>query len=143
MGYSRFAVSVAVQVAMILGVCLALAYVAATTTYYATLLLLAVVLAIQAASLVHYVQRTNRELTRFMLAIRHSDFSQSFSVTPPATSFAELAAAFEEILQRFRAARTAKEEQASYLDTFLQHVPVAVIAIDESGRVDQFNHAAR
>lgn len=143
MGYSRFTVSVAVQVALILGVCVAFAFVAVTTTYYATLLLLAAVLAVQVASLVHYVQRTNRELARFMLAIRHSDFSQSFALEPATTSFAELAAAFEEILQRFRAARTAKEEQASYLDTFVQHVPVAVIAIDEAGRIDQFNHAAR
>ena len=61
----------------------------------------------------------------------------------PSSSFAELAAAFEEILERFRAARTAKEEQASYLDAFVQHVPVAVIALDEAGRIDQFNHAAR
>ena len=63
--------------------------------------------------------------------------------TPAGGSFAELGAAFEEILRRFRAARTAKEEQASYLDTLVQHVPVAVIALDETGRVDQFNHAAR
>jgi nitrogen fixation/metabolism regulation signal transduction histidine kinase len=143
MAFRHFAASVAVQVALILGVCCAFAYVAVTTAYYATLLLLAVVLAMQVASLVRYVQRTNHELARFMLAIRHSDFSQSFAVQPASRSFAELAAAFEEILQRFRAARTAKEEQASYLDTFVQHVPVAVIAIDEAGRIDQFNHAAR
>ncbi|HET7133644.1 MAG TPA: ATP-binding protein, partial [Gammaproteobacteria bacterium] len=118
-------------------------YLSVTTTYYATLLLLAVVLTAQVAALVRYVQRTNRDLARFMLAIRHSDFSQSFAVDRSSTSFGELAAAFEEILQRFRAARTAKEEQASYLDTFVQHVPVAVMSIDESGRVDQFNHAAR
>jgi nitrogen fixation/metabolism regulation signal transduction histidine kinase len=143
MGYRRFALAVTVQVALILGICVAFAYLSVTTTYYATLLLLAVVLAAQVAALVRYVQRTNRELARFMLAIRHSDFSQSFAAAPAEASFAELAAAFEEILQRFRAARTAKEEQASYLDTFVQHVPVAVMAIDESGRVDQFNHAAR
>ncbi|HET8697073.1 MAG TPA: PAS domain-containing protein, partial [Gammaproteobacteria bacterium] len=143
MGYRRFALAVTVQVALILGICVAFAYLSVTTTYYATLLLLAVVLTAQVAALVRYVQRTNRELARFMLTIRHSDFSQSFAPAPSETSFAELAAAFEEILQRFRAARTAKEEQASYLDTFVQHVPVAVMAIDELGRVDQFNHAAR
>ena len=143
MGYSRFSVSVALQVAAILAVCCGIAYVVVTTSYYATLLLLLAVLAMQVTGLTRYVQRTNRELARFMLAIRHSDFSQSFTLDHSSKSFDELAAAFEEILQRFRAARTAKEEQASYLDTFVQHVPVAVIAIDESGRVDQFNHAAR
>jgi nitrogen fixation/metabolism regulation signal transduction histidine kinase len=143
MRYRRFAIAVTAQVALILAVCIAFAYLSVTTTYYATLLLLAVVLTAQVAGLMRYVQRTNRDLARFLLAIRHSDFSQSFAATPSGTSFAELAAAFEEILQKFRAARTAKEEQASYLDTFVQHVPVAVIAIDESGRIDQFNHAAR
>ena len=144
MGYRRFRLSVTIQVVLILAVCCSIAYVAVTTTYYATMLLLLVVLSLQVASLLHYVQRTNRELTRFMLAIRHEDFSQSFTVGRAAgSSFAELAAAFEEILRRFRAARTAKEEQASYLDTLVQHVPVAVLAIDESGRIDLFNHAAR
>ena len=143
MGYRRFALAVAVQVALMLAVCCAFAYLAVSTSYYATLLLLASVLAAQVAWLIRYVHRTNRELARFLLAIRHSDFSQSFASAPATASFAELAAAFEEILQRFRAARTAKEEQASYLDTFVQHVPVPLIAIDETGRIDQFNHAAR
>jgi nitrogen fixation/metabolism regulation signal transduction histidine kinase len=143
MGYSRFSVSVALQVAAILAVCCGIAYVVVTTSYYATLLLLLAVLAMQVTGLTRYVQRTNRELARFMLAIRHSDFSQSFTLDHSSKSFDELAAAFEEILQRFRAARTAKEEQASYLDTFVQHVPVAVIALEDSGRVDHFNHAAR
>ena len=40
MGYSRFALSVTFQVALILAVCLGLAYLVMATTYYATLLLL-------------------------------------------------------------------------------------------------------
>jgi two-component system, NtrC family, nitrogen regulation sensor histidine kinase NtrY len=143
MGFRRFELIVVAQVALILTVCFGVAYVALATTYYATLLLLLVVLALQVTALVHYVRRTNRELARFMLAIRHDDFVQTFTAAPAGGSFAELGAAFEEILRRFRAARTAKEEQASYLDTLVQHVPVAVIALDDAGYVDQFNHAAR
>jgi signal transduction histidine kinase len=44
------------------------------------------------AALVRYVQRTNRDLARFMLAICHSDFSQSFAVDRSSTSFGELEA---------------------------------------------------
>jgi len=143
MGYSRFALAIAVQVGLILAVCFGVACVALTTPYYATLLLLLVVLALQVTALVHYVQRTNRELTRFMLAIRHEDFAQTFAAERTQESFADLGTAFEEILRKFRAARSAREEQASYLDTLVQHVPVAVIALDEAGHVDQFNHAAR
>jgi nitrogen fixation/metabolism regulation signal transduction histidine kinase len=142
MGYKRFEIAVAAQVALILAVSLVASYVALSTTLYATLLLLAAALTLQVAGLVHYVRRTNRELTRFVLAIRHEDYAQTFAAERRG-AFAELGAAFEEILRRFRAARSAKEEQASYLDTLVQHVPVALVALDETGRVDQFNHAAR
>lgn len=143
MGYRRFELTVALQVALVLGVCAVFAYLAVTTSYYATMLLLSAVLVLQVAALTRYVNRTNRELARFMLAIRYDDFAQSFAVRAARGSFAELADAFEGILQHLRAARAAKEEQASYLDTIVQHVPVAIIALDESGRIDLFNHAAR
>ncbi len=123
--------------------CCAIAYLVTTTEYYATILLLAVVLTMQTTGLLRYVRHTNRELARFMLTIRHDDFSQTFAVDAASGSFKELGSAFEEILKRLRAARTAKEEQASYLDTLVQHVPVAVLALDETGKVDLFNHAAR
>ena len=143
MAYSRFDASVTLQVALIVAVCGALAYLAASTSYYATMLLVMVVLVLQVIALLRYVRRTNRELARFMLAIKHEDFGQSFAAQPASQSFAELARAFESIMQRLRAAHAAKEEQASYLDTLVQHVPVAVIALEETGRVDLFNHAAR
>lgn len=143
MGYRRFGLSVSIQVALILVSCGVIAYLAAVMGYLATALLVLAILALQVAGLIHYVTRTNRELARFMLAIRHQDLSQSFTAPNASGAFNELAAAFEEILQRLRDTRSAKEEQANYLHTLVQHVPVAVIAIDETGRVDLFNNAAR
>ena len=139
----RFELAVAAQVLSILVVCAAIGWVATTTDYYATLLILAAVLALLVASLLLTVRRTNRDLSRFLLAVRHSDFSQSFSAAGRGGYFPELAAAFEEVLRRFRDARGAEEEQASYLQTIVQHVPVAVVAWDQTGRIDLFNRAAR
>jgi nitrogen fixation/metabolism regulation signal transduction histidine kinase len=143
MGYRHFRLTVAAHVLLICASSITIARVATTTSYYATLLLLAALLIGQVVALARYVERTNRELGRFLSAIRHADFSQSFSMDRPSGSFAELGAAFEDILQRFRNARTQKEEQASYLDTLMQHIPIAVIAFDSAGRVDLFNNAAR
>src|SRR5690606_24578351 len=143
MGSRRFELVVIAHVAAIVAVCFLLAYLLVATRYYATMLLVAALLAGLVWSLLRHVQRTNRELARFMLTIRHGDFAQRFAAGAPSGSFAALAAAFEEILQRFREARAAREEQASYLDTLVQHVPVAVLAVQESGRIDLFNHAAR
>ncbi len=143
MGYRRFELSVILQVALMLAVCVAIAYSIAAARYYATALLLIIVLAVQAAVLLHYIRWTHRELSRFLLAVQHQDLSQSFSMAHASGSFAELSAAFEGVLQRLRETRTATEQQASYLHTIVQHVPVAVMTVEDTGRVDLFNSAAR
>lgn len=143
MAYRRFELAVVAQVALILAVCIAAAYLMIATRYYASVTLVLIVLGLQVVWLLHYLHKTNRDLGRFLTTIRYSDFSQSFSAGADATQFGKLAAAFEGVLQRFRETRTAKEEQSSYLNTLVQHVPIAVIAVEESGRIDLFNHAAR
>lgn len=143
MEFRRFELSVTLQVALILALCGLIAYLAAVLGYYASAAVMTVILAVQVFGLLRYVEKTNRELSRFMSAIRHQDLSATFSSEPRSGSFGELSAAFEEILQRLRQSRTAKEEQANYLNTLVQHVPVAVLAVDEAGRIDLINSAAR
>lgn len=55
-----------------------LAWCLSNTQYYVTMLSLSLLLACQVTLLLRYVQSTNRQLARFMEAIRHVDFSQSF-----------------------------------------------------------------
>lgn len=143
MVYRHFRARVAVQVGLILAVCALVAYLAVTTTYYATMLLLVVALGLQTAALLRYVQRTNREIGRFLLAVQHADFAQSFETPGSTGSFGELGAAFEDVMRRFRAARAKQEQQAGYLDAVVEHIPIAVLAVDETGRVDLFNEAAK
>ena len=73
------------------------------------------VLLYQLYSLVHYVERTNRDLARFLAAIRYADFSQTFVTGGLGSSFDELKTAFNEVLDAFRQARAEKEEQGRYL----------------------------
>jgi len=143
MAYRYFRLSVVIQVMLILLVCIVAAYLIVATSYFATITLTVLVLGVQVGYLLHYVRRTNRDLGRFLLMVEHADFVQSFSAEQSAGSFRDLAHAFERVLQRFRETRTAREEQAGYLNTLVQHVPIAVIAVDHAGHVDLFNNAAR
>jgi nitrogen fixation/metabolism regulation signal transduction histidine kinase len=111
--------------------------------YPASTLVLALVCGLQVWGLIRYLERTNRELSRFFLAIRHADFSQSFGSTGRGAAFDELQAAFSEVLDAFRATRAAKEEQARYLETVVQHVGVGLLAYDGNGQVELINTAAK
>ena len=93
--------------------------------------------------LVHFVDRTNRELARFLAAIRYADFSQTFVSGGLGSSFDELKTAFNELLDAFRLARAEKEEQARYLQTVVQHIGVGLLVFDGGGRVSLINNAAK
>ena len=97
----------------------------------------------QVFGLVRFVDRTNRELARFLAAIRYADFSQTFGAGGLGSSFDELKTAFNEVLDAFRLARAGKEEQARYLQTVVQHIGVGLLVFDGGGRVSLINNAAK
>lgn len=111
--------------------------------YPATTLVIGLLIAYQIWALIHYVERTNRDLGRFFQAIRYADFSQTFVTGGLGSSFDELKKAFNEVLDAFRSARADKEEHARYLQTVVQHVGVGLVAFDAKGQVELINTAAK
>lgn len=143
MVFNRFAKQVTARVAALFASLLVLAYLVAQTDLVAVTALVAAIILLQAALVVRFVQRTNRELTRFLGAIRYDDFQQSFSMGELGPTFADLKAAFEEVMVHFREARLEREEQRRYLETLVEHVPVAILALHDDGAVELLNNAAR
>lgn len=111
------------------------------TNYYATMFTLSLLLLIQLAALIRYISHTNRELTRFLAAVQHGDFSQSFRGTYSNSSFRDLGAAFDGVLERLRRERGDKEAQASYLQAFVQQLPIAVFCLHEDDHITLGNLA--
>lgn len=113
------------------------------TTLHAALFILGVIILYQSYALIHYVEKTNRDLTRFFQSIKFSDFSQSFKDRGQGKSFANLRLAFNEVLDAFRKARSEKEEHYRYLQTIVQHVGIGLIAFQPDGNVTLINTAAK
>ena len=55
----------------------------------------------------------------------------------------ELGAAMARVLDLLRIGRSEREMQSRYLQTLIAHVPVALVSVEESGRVQLLNGAAR
>ena len=113
------------------------------TPWYATTLIVGSIALYQVYALIHYVEKTNRDLTRFLQSIRHSDFSQTFTGGGLGASFDALNAAFSEVTDAFRRTRAEKEEQVRYLQTVVQHVGIGLISFGSDGEVALMNTAAR
>ncbi len=143
MVYKRFRINCVTRVFALVISILAFFYILFKTSLYAALFILGVFIIYQAYSLIHYVEKTNRDLTRFFSSIRYSDFSQTFKDDGLGPSFDGLRRAFSEVIQAFRKTRTEKEEHYRYLQTVVQHVGIGLIAFQPNGDVELINTAAK
>jgi len=113
------------------------------TSLYAALFIVGLFIIYQIYALIHYVEKTNRDLTRFFTSIRYSDFSQTFKDDGLGPSFDGLRKAFTEVMNVFRKTRTEKEEHYRYLQTVVQHVGIGLIVYQRNGDVELINTAAK
>jgi nitrogen fixation/metabolism regulation signal transduction histidine kinase len=142
MVYKRFRFQIVARLAALTATLFGAVLLFESTGLYATTVLAFVAAIVQAWSLVRFVERTNLDLTRFLDAIRYSDFSQSFSKQKGAT-FDGLAEAFNGVLAEFRKVRSDREEHYNFLETITQHVGVGLLTFTPEGRVGLINTAAK
>ena len=120
-----------------------LAYLLVKTDFIAAVIFICLLAAYQVFSLIRYVTKTNKDITRFLLSVKHSDFSQSFTNHLKGAGFDELNAAFSEVNKEFQRAKIEKEEHFRFLQTIIDHVGIALIAFDTEGNVELMNNAAK
>ena len=113
------------------------------TDFIAAVFFVCLMAAYQIYALLRCVTKTNRDLNRFLLSIKHSDFSQSFTHSLKGSGFDELNAAFSEVIKEFQRAKIEKEEHFRFLQTIIDHVGIALVAFDIEGHVVLINNAAK
>ncbi|HKE15240.1 MAG TPA: ATP-binding protein [Kofleriaceae bacterium] len=139
----RFAALLLVRVAVLLALLVALAFSITRGDLRAVPLVLGGLALLQVGAILRFVGRANRELARFVGAIRHDDVTQTFALGRLGPTFADVGRVFEEALARFRERRRADEERLRYLEALVEHVPVALLSVRDDGRVELLNSAAR
>ncbi len=103
------------------------------------LILLVIVFLIE---LLYFVETTSRELGKFLLSIKHKDFTNRWS-NPKNTKapFYELKQAFNEIIAEFQNVRIQKELQYQYLQMVFEHTRTAILCYEPEGNIHLINTA--
>ena len=113
------------------------------TTQHLIIFFVCILITFQIFSLIRYVEKTNKGLTRFLQSIRYSDFSQTFIKNGRGDSFDELNAEYNEVINKFRQTRAETEEHFRFLQTVVQHVGIALLAYKQNGDVVLINTPAK
>ncbi len=143
MGFRRFRINCLIRILVIGATITLLFYLAQYTTLYASMVVVALLGVAQIYGLITFVERSNRDMVRFLEAIEHADLSDSISTGLRGSTFDELNTSFARVLGQFRLIRQEREENLRYLETVVQHVGIGLIAYREDGVVELANTAAR
>jgi signal transduction histidine kinase len=143
MVYNKFRLNCIIRVILLGITTFGFFFILFRTSLYAALFIVGVIILYQIYALIHYVEKTNRDLTRFFTSIRYSDFSQTFKDAGLGPSFDGLRKAFTEVMNVFRKTRKEKEEHHRYLQTVVQHIGIGLIAYQSNGDVELINTAAK
>ena len=94
------------------------------------------------ASLWEFIRRTNFQVSRFIESVRFEDYAQRFS-DPSGGGFDVLGDALDAALKALQQRHIAASGEARYLSAIVDDSPSALLAIDQDGKVELLNKAAR
>lgn len=141
MTFNKFNIGVTVRILILFG-CLWLA----TYCYfhqYATYIIvsLSVFVIMLVIELINYVNKTNNELAKFIMAVKYTDFSYHFNEKEAPQSFKQLRHAFNEVHDTFRQLRFEKETHHQYLQTIIEFIDTGILSFDTTGEVEMMNQS--
>jgi len=143
MAYKHFRVGILLRIVALCGTLVLFLYLLQQTEFYATAAVAGIVAFALIFNLILYVEKTNRDLSRFLAAVRYGDFSQTFSASGRGTAFDDLRQSFADVMNELRKTRTQSEEQYQYLQTVVQHIGIGLVAFTQNGDVGLVNAAAK
>jgi nitrogen fixation/metabolism regulation signal transduction histidine kinase len=143
MGFKHFLVFLVLRLVLV-GVVMALViWLLLEPGYNSATLLASIGLALLVAELWRFVSRTNREVARFLDAVRFADYSQRFDFDKAGSGFADLGRTFTRIIDEMRDRRAGQESEMRHLKALIEHIPVPLMTLHADDAITLQNNAAR
>lgn len=113
------------------------------TDWYMTAFCLLLLVLFQLYDMLYFVERTNRDISSFLEAIKHSDFTQRFAAEGANSSYRDLYDSFNDISESFQRVKTEKQTHYHYLQTIVEQIGTGIITFNEEGEVQLVNHVLK
>lgn len=98
---------------------------------------------VQIFMLINYIKNANRRFTRFMELIKNQGLMERFEQINADDSNEKLNLLYNEIIQLIADSKLEKEGEHLYFLQTLEIIGTSIISVDENGKIDLMNKAAR
>ena len=92
--------------------------------------------------LIRYVERSTRNFTHFLMAVRQRGFTEAYP-DKKGKAFENLSGAMHDIIEEFARINREKEVQFQFLETLNENISVSIFSFDENGKLLSMNTAAK
>ncbi len=141
MGYRRFRIVLVLLQLLLALTMLALMWTIFRSGMVITSINLAVLAILEIIYLIHYINRTDRDLARFFDAFRFQDGTVSFAIREKHKKYSALYSSFEQLLEEFRLLRASLETDKHFYLGALNHIGMGLIIVSPAGSVKFSNSA--
>ena len=142
MGMNKFYITIALRIILISITCLVLVIFITEMKRPVTTVFFALLIVFQTFWLIHYVNRTNRELSKFLIYLKERDTSLVLSAPTLEKTFEGLMVSFKSLMEDIQTARIEKEQQFQYMKILVEHLNTGLISFNENGEIEIANQAA-
>jgi len=143
MAFRRYSVRLAARLLLVAAAMLATLWLLLQPGLHGLTLIAALVTILVASELWYFVNRSNREVTRFLDAMRHGDYSQRFGLRGLGSGFDELGETLDGVLERQQVEREEGETANRRLRALIEHIPVPLLTVHADQSITIQNNAAR
>jgi len=140
---SSFRLNVVARVALLAALLFVLWWSLLRTSWDATPVICAVLLALAVAELIRYVERGTRDLANLLRAVAGGDFTSALPARKLGAPFAEYEAAARTLIHTYQRLDLRRAASDALLRDVVEHVGAAVLCFSASGRIAFANAAAQ
>ncbi|MFO7259254.1 MAG: ATP-binding protein [Bacteroidota bacterium] len=138
----RFSLLVIFRVLLLVATTMTFAFIFGDERLIFNHIILGAVIIFQVWEMIHFVGRTNSELTRLFNAVRHQDFSATFQQGLTGSSFKELESSMNEVIRAYKTVKIQREAQFHLLQSLVSQIQVGILVIADRDEITLFNPTA-
>lgn len=138
----RFTIYIIIRVLLLVLMSLLFGMIFSKPEYFFSQLIVGSVIFLQMIEMIRFARRSNKELTKFILAIKYGDVSVNFSDDRLGRDFRDLADSFREVITAFNKVKIEKESQFMLLQAIIDKISFGIIAFNEDAEVLLMNQSA-
>ena len=142
MAYNSYFANVISRLVFLLATFIGVAYLLVNTSRFFTVFFLTALAIIQIISLVFFLNKTNRNLARFLLALTEEDTSVIAWKDRIEKTFQGLHHSFSSVNEEIQRIRLEKESGSILLQNIIDHIHTGIFAVKEDGLIELVNKEA-